>query len=83
MNFRERKEQVRGYLGRTVKIKIDGMMCNHCRMHAEKALSAVEGVASVSVTLEDGMAVIKAERSVSCDALVKAVVDAGYEAKVL
>ena len=68
---------------RTVKIKIDGMMCNHCRMHAEKALAAVEGVASVAVTLEDGMAVVKAARSVSDEALVKAVVDAGYEAKVV
>jgi heavy metal translocating P-type ATPase len=68
---------------KTVKIKIDGMMCNHCRMHAEKALAAVEGVASVSVTLEDGMAVVKAARSVSDEALVKAVVDAGYEAKVV
>ena len=68
---------------KTVKLKIDGMMCNHCRMHAEKALAAVEGVASAAVTLEDGTAVVKAERTVSAEALVKAVVDAGYEAKVI
>ena len=68
---------------KTVKIKIDGMMCNHCRMHAQKALSAIDGVASVTVTLEDGMAVVKAERSVSDETFVKAIVDAGYEAKIL
>lgn len=77
------EEKENDEMKKTVKLKIDGMMCNHCRMHAEKALAAVEGVASAAVTLEDGTAVVKAERTVSDEALVKAVVDAGYEAKVI
>ena len=24
--------------------KVEGMMCNHCRMHVEKALNSVEGI---------------------------------------
>ena len=34
------------------------MMCNHCRMHAEKALNQLEGV-QATVTLDPPMAVIE------------------------
>ena len=37
---------------------IEGMMCNHCRMHAEKALNQLEGV-QATVTLDPPMAVIE------------------------
>lgn len=37
---------------------IEGMMCNHCRMHAEKALNQLEGV-QATVTLNPPMAVIE------------------------
>ena len=37
---------------------IEGLMCNHCRMHAEKALNQLEGV-QATVTLDPPMAVIK------------------------
>jgi cation transport ATPase len=64
-------------------LKIDGMMCNHCRMHAEKALAAVEGVEAAVVTLEDATAVVTLTCDVADEVLIKAVVDAGYEAKVI
>lgn len=31
--------------------RIEGMMCNHCRMHVEKALNGIEGLRAV-VTLD-------------------------------
>jgi Cu2+-exporting ATPase len=34
----------------TKQFKVEGMMCNHCRMHAEKALNSVAGV-NATVTL--------------------------------
>ena len=37
---------------------IEGMMCNHCRMHAEKALNQIEGV-QATVTLNPPMAIIE------------------------
>ena len=37
---------------------IEGMVCNHCRMHAEKALNQLEGV-QATVTLDPPMAVIE------------------------
>lgn len=58
-------------------VKIEGMMCMHCVKAVEKALSAVEGVTAVSVSLEDKQAVV--EGSAAEDALKAAVVDAGYE----
>ena len=64
-------------------LEIKGMMCNHCRMHVEKALAGVEGVSAVTVTLEDGKAEVILAKEVADEVLVKAITDAGYEAKVI
>lgn len=40
------------------EFKVDGMMCNHCRMHVEKALNALDGV-KATVTLEPAVAVVE------------------------
>ncbi len=58
-------------------IKIKGMMCMHCVAHVEKALSAVEGVTEVKVSLENGSAAVIG--TASEDTLKKAITDAGYE----
>lgn len=34
------------------KFKIEGMMCDHCKMKVEKALQAVSGVESVQANVE-------------------------------
>ena len=64
-------------------VMIEGMMCQHCRAHAEKALAAVEGVSEVTVSLEEKKAEVTLSHEVSDEVLIKAVVDAGYEASVL
>lgn len=58
-------------------LKIEGMMCNHCKMAAEKALKGVAGVTGVQVDLAKKEAVVagRAKRA----ALVKAIEEAGYE----
>ena len=38
---------------KTSEIKIKGMSCNHCVASIQKALSALEGVKSVDVSLEN------------------------------
>lgn len=58
-------------------VKIEGMMCMHCVKAVEKALTAVDGVTGVAVSLEDKQAVV--EGSAADDALKAAVVEAGYE----
>ena len=40
------------------QFKVSGMMCNHCRMHVEKALNKLEGV-SATVTLEPPVATVQ------------------------
>lgn len=40
------------------EFKVEGMMCNHCRMHVEKALNSVEGVTAV-VTLNPPVATVE------------------------
>ena len=59
-------------------LSIDGMMCEHCRSHVEKALSAVDGVTSVDVSLENKNAVVSLSKDVSNDVLTAAVTEAGY-----
>lgn len=60
------------------KLKIDGMMCEHCRKHVEEALAAMEGVKEVSVDLEKKTAEVTAEREISADEFEKVISEAGY-----
>ncbi len=62
------------------KLKVEGMMCEHCVAHVTKALEGVKGVKNVRVSLEDGEAVLDAGLLVSDKALVSAVEEAGYKA---
>ncbi len=63
------------------KLKIEGMMCEGCVANVKRALEAVTGVTSVEVDLKKGTATIQQD-GVSDDALVRAVVDAGFRASV-
>ena len=64
----------------TVRLSIDGMHCSSCVGHVEKALQSVAGVVDASVSLADSSARVSAD-GVSLDALVEAVVSAGFEAE--
>lgn len=46
---------------KTNQIKIEGMTCNHCVMTVEKTISAINGVVSVVVNLNDGTAIVEGE----------------------
>ena len=50
--FQDKREEEDVIMKKT--LKIEGMMCGHCKMRVEKALGAVDGVSSVEVNLEDG-----------------------------
>ena len=59
---------------------VEGMSCAACQARVEKAVSKVNGVTSCSVSLlTNSMGV---EGTASDDDIIKAVVDAGYGAKV-
>lgn len=61
-------------------LKVEGMMCEGCVEKVDNALKAVPGVTSVDVNLKKGTAVVQGDAA--DDALVKAVVDAGYRASI-
>ncbi|MDQ7092105.1 heavy metal-associated domain-containing protein [Desulfosporosinus sp. PR] len=62
-----------------ITLKVEGMTCNHCKMHVEKALNGVSGVETASVDLAKGEAVVAG--NAKREDLVKAVTDAGYKAE--
>ncbi len=64
-----------------VRLSIGGMSCAGCVAAVEKALQAVPGVEQASVNFAEHTAQIIGD--ISTETLVKAVVDAGYEAAEL
>ena len=66
---------------RTEKFQVTGMTCAACVAHVEKAVSALEGVQEVSVSLlTNSMTVSWDEDRESAGGICKAVSDAGYGA---
>lgn len=63
------------------RLRISGMTCGHCEMAVRKALSSVPGVTKVlDVNKDRGEALV--EGSATADALVAAVAEEGFEARV-
>ncbi|MDR3282649.1 MAG: heavy-metal-associated domain-containing protein [Candidatus Methanoplasma sp.] len=65
-----------------VVLKVEGMACNVCADGVADALSKVPGVADAAVDLKKGVATITHDGSAKEEDLVKAVVEAGFKAKV-
>lgn len=67
-----------------ITLSVEGMTCEHCEMRVRNALAEVDGVKKV-VKVDRGAseAVVSVadKESVSKDALVQAVAEAGYTAK--
>jgi copper chaperone len=63
-----------------LKLKVEGMTCNHCVMAVKKALSRVPGVERAEVSLERGEALV--EGNADPKALIQAVEAEGYRAEV-
>ncbi len=63
----------------TKVMTIEGMMCGHCTGRVQKALEALEGVGSVTMSLEDKTATVELTGEVGDEVLTAAVSDAGYE----
>ncbi len=64
-----------------LKLKIEGMTCDHCVMHVKQAIAKVPGVQGpVEVSLEKGEALVNGTPSV--DAVLAAVSEEGYTASL-
>ena len=58
-------------------IKVEGMMCPHCKAMVEKVCKAVPGTVDAVVDLQAKTVTVKGDASV--DVLKKAIADAGYQ----
>lgn len=63
-------------------LNVEGMSCKHCTATVKKALEEIDGVKEADVSLEDKNAKVELDKEVADEALVKAVEDAGYTAKI-
>jgi Cu+-exporting ATPase len=66
-------------LTKPMDLQIGGMTCASCVMRVEKALKKVAGVTEATVNLATEQAQVKADATVTADALAAAVRQAGYE----
>ena len=65
----------------TKKYKVNGMSCAACQASVERAVSAVNGVESVAVSLMTNSMTVGFDETVTSDEILcKAVADAGYSA---
>ena len=65
-----------------VKFTVTGMTCAACSARVEQVTKAVSGVSGADVNLLAGRMVAEVENEAVCDAVCKAVTDAGYGASV-
>lgn len=62
-------------------ISIEGMSCNHCKMSVEKALSSIEGVTKVEVSLENKNAVIESSKEIDDNKIRQVIEEIGFTVK--
>ncbi|MCR5598018.1 MAG: heavy-metal-associated domain-containing protein [Lachnospiraceae bacterium] len=61
-----------------MKVKVNGMMCEHCEAHVKEVLEAVDGIEDVVASHEENMVTITASKAID-DATIKVAIEkAGY-----
>ncbi len=67
---------------KTITLNVTGMSCEGCVYSVRSALTQIEGVGSVDVSLDEKLAVVEVEDTVQAGDLVAAVESAGYQATI-
>lgn len=63
-----------------ITISIEGMMCGHCQMAVAKALTELEGVTDVEVSLNPGQAKVNYNSSkIDIEDLKGVITESGYK----
>ena len=63
----------------TVTLNVPDISCGHCKMSIEGAVSELEGVEKVEVTIDARTVDIAHDENVALDAIVEAIEGQGYE----
>ena len=62
-----------------MRVKVNGMMCEHCEARVKEVLEAIDGIKDVVASHEENMVTITASKTID-DATIKAAIEeAGYE----
>lgn len=83
-NFNENKSNINFKEENKMNVKtinIEGMQCNHCKMSVEKALSSIDGVIKVEVSLENKNATIESNKEIDYNEIKKVIEEAGFQVK--
>ena len=62
----------------TTTLTVEGMMCNMCKAHVEKALAALKGVTAATADLAAKTVTVTHTDKVTPEAMKKAITEAGY-----
>ncbi len=65
----------------SIKLKIEGMMCEHCVSHVKKALEDFDEVDYADVNLERKEAMVYLKNDIAKEVLIDAIDKAGYKAQ--
>ena len=60
-------------------VKVKGMSCQHCVSSVTTALSAIEGIDDVQVSLEKGEATFTENKPVDAETIKDAITKIGFE----
>lgn len=80
LNIFKRTNKINSINDMTKTYKITGMNCAHCKASVEKAISGVDGVENVEVSLSEGLAKVKGNQQ--DEQILEAVRLAGFEAAI-
>ena len=79
--FRKKTKKYKGSENFMEKeLKVNGMSCEHCVKRVKTAVEGIDGVSSVSVSLNSGAVKYSAEKDVAKEVIEK-IKEAGYEAE--
>jgi len=69
----------------TVKVEVDGLACPYCAYGLEKNLKKVEGVETIKIDVENGLAILTIAEGKSVDekTIRKNIEDAGFTPKAI
>ncbi|WP_426707234.1 heavy-metal-associated domain-containing protein [Corynebacterium auriscanis] len=60
--------------------KVEGMSCGHCEAAVREEVSKIAGVTTISVSAQEGSLRVDEDGTVTPDAVIAAVDEAGYDA---
>lgn len=75
------KSVLKGYENMKITLKVEGMMCAHCKANVENVLLKIDGVESAVANVENKTAEVTLSKEVERSVLAEAIIKAGYKAE--